>query len=104
MKNRYEALLALDLRGKEEGAKELIERLEGEIKAEGAEIEQVQRLEKREMAYEHAHIKQAYYVNFVFEGDSSLPETLGTKFKLDPQVLLQHYQRLPGLKTEAAES
>jgi len=104
MKNRYEALLALNLKGKEEGAKEAIERLETEIKAEGAEIEQVQRLEKRELAYEHAHIKAAYYVNFIFEGEPTLPETLRKKLALDPEVTLQHYQKLPANKPAEAEA
>ena len=48
---RYEALLALDTRGKEDTAKETIERLEKVFTAEGAVIEQVQRLEKRELSY-----------------------------------------------------
>ncbi len=55
MKKRYEALLALDTRGKEESIKDIIDRLEKEFKAEGAEIEQVQRLERREFSYEHDH-------------------------------------------------
>ena len=41
---RYEALLALNTRGKEDTAKETIERLEKVIAAEGAVIEQIQRL------------------------------------------------------------
>jgi len=98
MKNRYEALLALDLRGKDEGAKEAIERLEKEFTSEGAEVEQVQRLEKREFAYEHDHIKSAYFVNFIFSGEPTLPETLRKKFDLDTEVTLQHYQKLPARK------
>lgn len=102
MKNRYEALLALDLRGKDDGAKETIERLEKEFKAEGAVIEQVQRLERRPLAYEHNHMTSAYFVNFIFEGEPTLPEKLRTKFKLDDAVALQHYQKLPPKKKAEA--
>ena len=72
MKKRYEALLALSTRGKEESVKEIIERLEKTIAAEGATIEQVQRFEKRDLAYPLRHLNSAYFVNFIFEADSQL--------------------------------
>ncbi len=99
---RYEALLALDTRGKEDTAKETIERLEKVIAAEGAVIEQVQRLEKRELAYESKHTKNAYYVNFVFEADPTVIDKLQKKLKLDGDVLLQNYLQLPAKKKAVA--
>lgn len=104
MKNRYEALLALDTRGKEEGTKEIIERLEKDFKAEGAEIEQVQRLEKRDFSYEHSHQKNAYFVNFVFAAEPAVIEKLRNKLKLDAEVSLQNYLKLPAKKTAAAQA
>jgi small subunit ribosomal protein S6 len=101
MKKRYEALLALNLRGKEDSAKDVIERLEKEIAAEGATIEQVQRLERRELSYEHRHSKSAYFVNFVFEAEPSLIEKLRAKLKLDDEVSLQNYLQLPAKKQAA---
>lgn len=98
---RYEALIALDTRGKEETAKETIERLEKVIAAEGARIEQVQRLEKRELAYESKHTKNAYYVNFIFEAEPATIDKLQKKLKLDGDVLLQNYLQLPAKKAAA---
>ncbi len=91
MKKRYEALFALDTRGKEESAKDIIERIEKELAAAGASVEQTQRLEKRELAYEHNHLKQAYYVNFVIETEPAKISELKAKFKLDADVMLQNY-------------
>ncbi len=91
MKKRYEALFALDTRGKEESAKDIIERIEKELAAAGASVEQTQRLEKRELAYEHNHLKQAYYVNFVIETEPANIVELQSKFKLDADVMLQNY-------------
>jgi small subunit ribosomal protein S6 len=99
---RYEALLALDTRGKEDTAKETIERLEKVIAAEGAVIEQVQRLEKRELAYESHHTKSAYFVNFIFEADPTVIDKLQKKLKLDDDVLLQNYLQLPAKKKAVA--
>ncbi len=101
MKKRYEALLALDTRGKEEGAKDIIERLEKEFVAEGARVEQIQRLERRELAYPHNHMTSAYYVNFVIETEPKTIEKLRSKFKLDKDVALQNYIALPPAKTAA---
>jgi small subunit ribosomal protein S6 len=83
MKKRYECLLALDPRGQEDSVKEIIERLESELAAEGADVEQVQKMDKRPLAYSPRHIDAAYYVNFIFEADPSLIGKLRSKFKLE---------------------
>ncbi|HSZ26691.1 MAG TPA: 30S ribosomal protein S6 [Chthoniobacterales bacterium] len=95
MKHRYECLLAVDTRGQEDSVKEIIERLEADLAKEGATVEQVQKMDKRPLAYSPRHIDSAYYVNFIFEADPNLITKLRGKFKLDPIVFLQHYQRLP---------
>ena len=95
MTRRYEALLALDTRGKEETTKETIDRLEKFFASEGAVIEQVQRLEKRNLAYEHNHMKSAYFVNFIFAAEPALIDSLRSKLKLDADVAMQNYMLLP---------
>src|SRR6478736_2557951 len=95
MKYRYECLLAVDTHGQEDSVKEIIERLEAEFAKEGATVEQVQKMDKRPLAYSPRHIDSAYYVNFIFEAEPSLITKLRNKFKLDSIVFLQHYQRLP---------
>src|ERR1700724_488256 len=95
MKHRYECLLAVDTRGQEDSVKEVIERLESDFTKEGATVEQVQKMDKRALAYSPRHIDSAYYVNFIFEADPTLITKLRSKFKLDPIIFLQHYQKLP---------
>ena len=102
MKKRYEALLALDTQGKEDSIKDIIDRLEKTFKAEGAEIEQIQRLEKRELAYESKHLSSAYYVNFIFELDSLALDKVRSKLKLDDSIVLQNYGVLKKKAAEAA--
>jgi ribosomal protein S6 len=99
---RYESLIALDTRGKEDTAKETIERLEKVLTGEGAVIEQIQRLEKKDLAYESRHTKSAYYVNFIFEAEPETIDKLRKKLKLDSDVLLQNYLQLPAKKAAAA--
>jgi small subunit ribosomal protein S6 len=104
MKNRYEALLVLDTAGKEETVNKTVERLSKEFEKEGAVVEQVQRLEKREFAYAAGHLDSGYYVNVVFEGEPEIIEKLNTKFRLDADVYRQNYQKLPAKKVVAGES
>jgi len=102
MKKRYELLLALNTRGKDESAKEIIERLEKDFAADGIKVEQVQRLERRELAYEHAHMSSAYFVNFIIETEPDSIEKLRAKLKLDADVALQNYLVLPAAKKTVA--
>jgi len=93
MKNRYEILLALNSAGKEETNKDLIERLEKLLAAEGASVEQVQRLERREFSYPHDKLKSAYFVNYVVTAEPASIAKIRTKLTLDEEVVLQNYLR-----------
>jgi small subunit ribosomal protein S6 len=94
MKNRYEGLLILNVKGTDEGAKELIERLEKDFTKEGAQVEQVQRLDRRQFSYAAGPLDSGYYVNFVFHAEPEAIDRIRSKFKLDEDVYRQHYQRL----------
>src|SRR6201997_3616344 len=102
MKNRYEALLVLNTQGREDTVHEIVQRLESEFQKEGAEIEQVQKMDKRPFSYAAGPLDAGFYVNFVFHAEPDLINKLKSKFKLDPEVYRQHYQRLRE-KTEKKE-
>ena len=99
--NRYEALLVLNTQGKDETVKEIVDRLESEFEKEGAKIEQVQKMDKRQFSYVAGELNAGHYVNFVFNADPQLIAKLRAKFKLDPEVYRQHYQRLREKKEKA---
>jgi small subunit ribosomal protein S6 len=94
MKNRYEALLVLDTQGRDDTVKDVVDRLEAEFQKEGAEIEQVQKMDRRPFAYVAGKLDAGYYVNFIFHADAQLITKLRSKFKLDPEVYRQSYLRL----------
>jgi small subunit ribosomal protein S6 len=94
MINRYEALLVLNTQGKDDNLKDIVDRLESEFQKEGAQIEQVQKMEKRQFSYVAGKLDAGYYVNFIFHADSQLITKLRSKFKLDPEVYRQYYQKL----------
>ena len=98
MKNRYEALLVLNTQGREDTVKDIVDRLESEFQKEGADIELVQKMDKRHFSYVAGPLDSGFYVNFVFHAEPQLITKLRSKFKLDPEVYRQNYQRLPEKK------
>lgn len=94
MKNRYEALFVLNTQGKDDTVKDIVDRLEAEFQKEGAEIEVVQKMDKRPFSYVAGPLDAGFYVNFVFHADPQLITKLRSKFKLDPEVYRQTFQRL----------
>ena len=103
MKHHYEALLVLNTRGKEDTVKEVIDRLESEFQREGAQIEQVQKMDKRPFSYAAGSLNAGYYVNFVFNAEPQSIAKLRSKFKLDPEIYRQNYQRLQEKKEKPAK-
>jgi small subunit ribosomal protein S6 len=98
MNHRYEALLVLNAQGKEDTVREIIDRLESDFQKEGARVERVQKMDKRQFSYVAGPLDSGYYVNFIFNADPELIAKLRAKFKLDPEVYRQNYQRLPDTK------
>ena len=103
MKHRYEALLVLNTQGKEDTVKEVIDRLESEFQQEGAQIEQVQKMDKRQFSYAAGPLSAGYYVNFVFNAEPQSIAKLRSKFRLNPEIYRQNYQRLQEKKKEPAK-
>lgn len=91
---RYEVLLVLNTKGKEESANDMIESIEKQIKAAKVDIEQVQRLEKRHFAYASRKQTSGFYVNFIVQATPDQIDGLRSKWKLDPSIHLQHYEKL----------
>src|SRR5467141_1257920 len=100
MKNHYEALLVLNSQGKEDTIKEIIDRLESEFQKEGAQIEQVQKMDKHQFTYVAGPLDSGYYVNFIFSAEPTAIDKLRARFQLDSDVYRQHYQRLRAKKAD----
>ena len=98
MKHRYEGLLILNIKGTEDNAKDIIERLEKDFTKEGAKVEQVQKMDRRHFSYVAGPLDSGYYVNFIFEAAPEAVTKLRAKFKLDEEVYRQSYLRLPAKK------
>jgi ribosomal protein S6 len=83
----YEGLFILDTAGKEEGIKDVIDKIEAEIAAAGGKVETVQKMEKRPYArVSDKRHSAGYYVNIIFQGTPTSVAHLRTKFSLSEDV------------------
>lgn len=83
----YEGLFILDTAGKEESAKDIIDKVSSEITAGGGRIETVQKMDKKQFA--RARYKKhtaGFYANIIFEIDPQKLPALKSRFSLNPDV------------------
>jgi small subunit ribosomal protein S6 len=71
---RYEGLFILNTAGKEEGVKDIIDKISNEITTLGGRIETVQKMDKKNFArVSDKKYTSGFYVNVIFEAK---PETI----------------------------
>ena len=99
---RYEGLFILNIAGKEEGLKEIIDKLSEEITAGGGKVETVQKMDKRSFArVTDKRISSGFYVNIIFEIDPASLPGLRSKFALNDDVYRVLFTEAPAPKAAA---
>ena len=84
---KYEGLFVLNTAGKEEGIKDVIDKISSEITAAGGRVETVQKMEKRNFTRvaDRKH-SSGFYVNFIFEIEPGGVNQLRQRFDLNDDV------------------
>lgn len=93
MSRKYEAMIVLDTKGKEDSVEALISQLSREFEQSGAKLRQVDNLGKRKFPYTPRHVEAGWYVNFFFEAEPATVDKLQAKLKLNESIYQQYYQR-----------
>jgi small subunit ribosomal protein S6 len=93
MKRKYEAMIVLDLKGKEETAEQLVNNISREMEKSGMKLEQIDQIGKRKFPFNPRHVEAGYFVNIQFEADSAAVDAVRAKLKLNDNVYQQYYQR-----------
>jgi len=92
-KRNYEATIVLNLQG-EESMDQKISAIEREMLEEGAKLEKIDRIGKRDFAYNARKKKSGYYVSYAFSAVPDTIDRLKSRFRIHPDVYMQAYQRL----------
>lgn len=88
---KYEAMIVLDTKGKDESAEQLIGNIEKEFLKVGAKIEQIDRLGKRKFPYSPRHVEHGWFVAYQVQAEPKALNDLRAKLKLNESVYQQFY-------------
>lgn len=93
MNRKYQGVIVLDTKGKEDNVEKMVSLVGNEMEAEGARLEQIDHLGKRHFAYPSNRIGEGFYVSYHFEAEPDVVQKLQQRLRLNGDVHLQHYQR-----------
>ena len=94
MSRKYEGLIVLNTKGKDASVEELISAVGKELEAEGAKLDEVTQMGRKEFAYNARKLEAGYYVTYAFEAEPDVITKATERLKLNDVVFLQHYQRV----------
>ena len=94
MSRKYQGLIVLNTKSLEGSVDELVTAVSKEFEAEGAKIEKVAQLGRRQFAYESNHLESGHYVNYSFQGAPESITRIQSRLKLNGHVHLQHFSRI----------
>ena len=92
--NKYELIYIIDTTVEEAARKELIEKFNGIIAANGGEVVKVEEWGKRRLAYAIDYKTEGYYVYVAFNGASELPKELSRNLGLRESVFRSQIVKL----------
>jgi ribosomal protein S6 len=93
---KYEGLFILNLSGKDEGAKDALDKISSEIVACGGTVETVQKMDRKAFARiaDKRH-SSGFYANVIFAGTPAIVSQLTKKFSLNEEVFRVLFTLVP---------
>jgi len=101
---RYEGLFILNTAAKEEGIKDVVDKISAEITSAGGKVETVQKMDKKSFARvaDRKHTS-GFYVNVIFEVKPDSLAQLRTRFNSSEDIFRVIFTNAPIPKEEAAK-
>ena len=101
---RYEGLFILNTAAKEEGVKDIIDKISAEIASAGGKVETVQKMDKKAFTRiaDRKHTS-GFYINVIFETDPAALAPLRTRFNSSDDIFRVIFTNAPAPKEEAAK-
>ena len=87
---KYEGLFILDVVGREDAEKDIIDRIQKDIEQAGGSVETVQKMGQKPFARTTAKRSAGHYVNVIFHAPPTAITQLDAKFQLDTDVFRWH--------------
>jgi ribosomal protein S6 len=93
---KYEGLFILNLSGKEDGAKDVLDKISNEIANAGGKVETVQKMDRK--AFSRVADKRhsaGFYANVIFSGTPTIVSQLRKKFSLNEEIFRVLFTIMP---------
>ena len=94
MSRKYQGLIILNTKSLEGSVDDLVTAVSKEIETEGAKVETINQLGRREFAYPSNHISSGHFVNVTFDSSPELIRQIQEKLSLNNHVHQQYYERI----------
>lgn len=94
MSRKYQGLIVLNTKSLDGTVDELVTAVGKEIETEGAKLEKITQLGRRQFAYNSRHLEAGHYVHYTFQGGPEIITKIQDRLRLNGHVHLQHFQRL----------
>ena len=94
MSRKYEALIVVDTRGKEQSVQDFENAISNDLEAGGAKIGEAKQLGRKTFAYNARKLDGAHYIHYNFEAEPNAIDSIKAKLALNSDVYMQYYQRL----------
>ena len=94
MSRKYQGLIILNTNSLEGSVDELVTAISKELEAEGAKLEKITNLGRRQFAYNARHLEAGHYINYLFDGAADVVARIQSRLKLNTRVHQQHFQRV----------
>jgi small subunit ribosomal protein S6 len=93
---RYEGLFILNTAGKEEGIKDVIDKISSEITSAGGKVETVQKMDKKSfMRVADKKYTAGFYVNVIFSAAPAAVSQIRSKFTMNDDVFRVLFSHSP---------
>ena len=94
MSRKYEGLVVLDTKGKEGSVDEFVSEVGKVIEANGATLDEVKQLGRKEFAYNARQIQGGVYVNYFFNASPEAIASIKEALDLVNGIYMHQYRRI----------
>lgn len=94
MSRKYQGLIVLNTKSLDGTVDELVTSVSKEIEAEGAKLDKIEQIGRREFAYNARHLESGHYVNYTFDSAPDAISKIQSRLRLNDHVYLQHFVRV----------
>lgn len=91
MNRKYQGIIVLNTRGKEDGVDATVSKIGREMELDGAKLDQIDHLGKKKFPYGSKKLTEGYYVNFQIQASPATLEKVKAKLRLHPEVHQQDF-------------